>query len=266
MNAKCMINRLVNLINDDGIFDGLAGPFICRLTKYIALLDSSSEHEHGTSICEMTVHAIKLDIIDDVGLFDLLPYLQLRPAFDHHVPAELSCQDDHGPVQVSGLFQVLDKLSDWAINPLFHFDQARVTVFMGIPIHEGLIFCCYTDEPCTFLGEPLGHQTTQSKFSCIVNIIAGLWLLVKVKCSCLWRFEQPVSLFHGALHGFLVIIRSILTHRPLVHQISVQLISFLKPGFRHTDGWSNRIQSCCRIWNHEGSEFITQKTCCMKGL
>ena len=55
INAECMINGLMNLINDNGIYDGLAGPFICRLTKYIALLDSTTKHEHGTSIREMTV-------------------------------------------------------------------------------------------------------------------------------------------------------------------------------------------------------------------
>jgi hypothetical protein len=101
VNAQCMINGLVNLINNNGIFDGLAGPFISCLAKYIAFFDATTKHEHGASIGKMSVHTVELHVIDDIGLLHLLLHFQLRPAFDHHVPAELSCEDNHGPVEMT---------------------------------------------------------------------------------------------------------------------------------------------------------------------
>src|SRR5262245_4937470 len=67
-DAQRMVDRLVDLIDADRFLDGLAGTLIGGLSIGVSLLDAAAEHQDRTSVCKVAVHAVVLDLVNDIGL------------------------------------------------------------------------------------------------------------------------------------------------------------------------------------------------------
>src|SRR5690554_3712658 len=115
-----MVNGLMDAVNFNWFFNGLTGPLIGGLSIYVTFFDTATKHEHGTTIGKMPVHAIMPELVNNIRLVHLLFYRSVRPALYHHIPTEFTGQDHQSPVQSTALIQVLDQLSNGAINLFFH--------------------------------------------------------------------------------------------------------------------------------------------------
>src|SRR5690606_39292018 len=101
IDANSMVDRLMDSFNPNWFFYCFAGPFISRFAIYKAFFDSATKHEDGASICKVPVHAIVLDIIDNIRLINLMQHFCTRPTSHHHITAELTAQYYQGAVQVA---------------------------------------------------------------------------------------------------------------------------------------------------------------------
>ena len=221
-NAQRLINRLVDLIDHHGFGDGFAGPFVSSFAINQALLDTAAPHQDRATIGKVPVHAVVLEVFDLVGLRNLVSDLLSRSAFQQTITAKLRGQYYQRSIQMAALFQVLDQLGNGPINVLLHFDEAGMTIFVGIPTEKGFVLGGYADETGSLHDQAFGHETTQTKAPGIVNGIRFRVFLLQVKGPHFRGFQQAIGLLHAAHQRFLLVIAALFAQGTLLCQFPVQ--------------------------------------------
>src|SRR5690606_34022996 len=140
VDTQRVINRLVDLLNPDGILDGLARSLVGCFPKYRPFFYSSTKHQYGAPVGKMAVHAIIADVIDHIGLVDLVQYFGPAAALHDQVAAEFAGHDNQCTVKAPTAVEVFNQLRYGCIDKLLHVPYAYVAVFVGIPSHKWLIF------------------------------------------------------------------------------------------------------------------------------
>ena len=105
-DAERVINSRVQVLDDDGVLDGLAGALVRRPAVDIAFFDAATEEQDGAGVGEVAVHPVVLRLGQGVWHRHLVLDLLVRLALGQHVAAELARQHDERSVEEAALFQV----------------------------------------------------------------------------------------------------------------------------------------------------------------
>src|SRR5680860_27405 len=156
-NTQCVINRLVYLIDHNGILYGRTGPFIGGLPVDQSFFDTSAPKQYGTAIGKVSVHAIEFFILYNFWLVDLIFYLFPRAALHDGIPAKLAGQNDQRSVQMTAFIEIFDQLRYRPIDKLLHLYRTGMAVLMGVPAKKRFVFGRDTYKPAPVHSQPFGQ-------------------------------------------------------------------------------------------------------------
>ena len=105
-DAEGVVQGGVQVLDDDGVLDGLAGALVRRLAVDVAFFDAAAEEQDGAGVGEVAVHPVVLRLGQGVWHRHLVLDLLVRLALGQHVAAELARQHDERSVEEAALFQV----------------------------------------------------------------------------------------------------------------------------------------------------------------
>ena len=152
-----MVNRLVNTVDFDLVFDGLAGTLLRSFAKDMYSLDSPSKHQDRASVGKMPVHAIVFHVLNDIWHFHLVLDFQVWPTFHQHISAEFTGNNNHRAIELTTLVQVFDELGNWAIDQLFHIGETGVPIVVGIPTEKRFVLRGHSDVAGALIYQSLGQ-------------------------------------------------------------------------------------------------------------
>ena len=143
---------------ETGFSTTAAGALVVGRSVEEAPLESAPENQHRRGLGEVPVHAVVARLGHPVGDLDLLPYAQVRLAFDEGVPAELAGHDHDRPVQKPPFLQVQDQLGDGAVDGPLEVDHAVVAVLVRVEVAKRDVPGGDLHEPDARLDEPAGQE------------------------------------------------------------------------------------------------------------
>jgi len=130
-------------------------------TVQMTALDAAAVKQHAARVGEMPVHAVMLWVFHLVRHFDLVLDQLVGLAFDHRVAAELAGENNERAIQQAARFEVKHELRDRRVNLLLHSDQARVAIFVRVPIEERNVFSGDLDKAGADFRQPARQQETR---------------------------------------------------------------------------------------------------------
>ena len=141
-----MIDRGVEVFDDDSFLQRLARALIRGHAMEVTSLQTATKHQDGPGIGEVPMHAVMLEFGDLVRNGDLVLHFFVRFAFDEHVAAELTGQNDHRSIEQAAFFQVEDELGNGRIDGFLEIDRPGVAVFMRVSVLKRNVFARDLDE------------------------------------------------------------------------------------------------------------------------
>jgi hypothetical protein len=192
-NAERMINRRVQILHDDRVFDGRTGPLLRGFPVHESLFDAPAKHQNRPGGGEMAMHTVMTGFVHHVGdvdglILDFFTDLSLC----HRVPAELAGEDNESAVQQPALVQIPNQLGNRSIDDLLHGHCAFVAVLVRVPVKERNVLRRHFDVPCARFHETSREQAALSEPALLIGREIFSRVQRQVERSGRRRVQQPI--------------------------------------------------------------------------